>query len=101
MSLGNVVYFGAKPAPSLTSSRRYMDIIGCVRSVLTQSGGIYQLYNPVADMFLQMERSIAEEDHSAVRCSLMERSRRTKNPWCETRVQLVQASAAATAAALW
>ena len=87
MSLGNIVYFGVKSAPSLTCSRRRKQIIGCVRSVLTQSGGIYQLYNPVADMCLQMERSVAEEDHSAVRCSLMERSRRTKNPWCETRVQ--------------
>ena len=33
MSLGNVVYFGAKPSPSLTCSHRRKHLIGCVRSV--------------------------------------------------------------------
>jgi hypothetical protein len=36
-------------------------------------------------MYLQLERTAAEEDNSAVKCSLMERDMRTKNPWCENR----------------
>ena len=52
-------------------------------SVVMPSGNIYQLYSPVAEMYLQLERTVAEEDNSAVKCSLMERHIRTKNPWCE------------------
>ena len=45
------------------------------------AGNIYQLYNPGAEMHLQVQRTVAEEDSSAVKCSLMERGMRSKNPW--------------------
>ena len=43
-------------------------------------GNIYQLLNPAADQFLQVERSISEEDSAALKCCLLEKNVRTKNP---------------------
>ena len=44
-------------------------------------GGVYQFLNESSNKYLQAKKTIAEEDATALRCSMVDASDRSKMPW--------------------